>query len=54
MSRMLPGTVVVGGRGSPYLSKLFIHGRKECIQLTQGEPAIKYLLQEGMPIKEAY
>ena len=35
-------------RDSPCLSKLFIHGRKECIQLTQGGPEIKYLLQEGM------
>lgn len=36
---------------SPCLSKLFIHGGKECIQCTQGGPEIKYLLLEGMPRK---
>ena len=29
----------------------FIHGRCEYMCLTQGEPEIKYLLQEGMPRK---
>ena len=29
----------------------FIHGRWGCIHLPQGEPEIKYLLQEGMPRK---
>ena len=36
---------------SPYFSKLFIHGGKGCIQLTQGGPEIKYLSQKGIPGK---
>ena len=35
----------------PSLIKVFIHGGKERIGLTQGELVINYLLQEGMSIK---
>jgi hypothetical protein len=45
--------MVLDERDSPCLSKLFIQGGKGCIELTQGEPEIKYILQEGMPRKES-
>lgn len=49
---------VLDERGSPCLSKLFTHGRKECIQLTQGltqgGSEVRYPLQVGMPRKEAH
>ena len=48
-----PTTVLEEG-DSPCLSKVFIHGGKECIQLIQDGPEIKYLLQEGVPGREAY
>jgi hypothetical protein len=49
-ARLLPMTVLDKG-DSPCLSKLFIHGEKGCIRLSQGGPKIKYLFQEGMPRK---
>jgi hypothetical protein len=45
--------VILDEEDSPCLSKLLylLYGRCECIHITQGEPEIKYLLQEGMPRK---
>jgi len=48
MTKLLPKEVL-DERDSPCLSKLLIHDKNGgCIQLTQGGPEIKYLLQEGM------